>query len=61
MIYMFINPKASFVKCYAKQICNQFKTYTVTGKEDVSKGRWGDVITAPIIDIANLKKGLRAL
>lgn len=58
---MFINPKGSFVKCYAKQICNQFKTDIVTGKEDGSKGRWEYVITAPIINIANLKKGLRAL
>lgn len=54
MIYMFSNPKGSFVKCHAKHICNQFEIYIVTGKEDRSEGRWGNVKTAPIVDITGL-------
>lgn len=54
MIYMFSNPKGSFVKCHVKQICNQFKIYIVTGKDHGPKGRWGNVKTAPIVDITSL-------
>ena len=35
---MFSNPKGSFVQCHAMQICSWFKSYSVIGKEDGSKG-----------------------
>lgn len=54
MIYMFSNPKGSFVKCLAEQVCNQLKIYIVTGKDHDPKGRWGECQTAPIVDITNL-------